>query len=243
VDPPGPGDRLGGSQAGRRDHSRVVARGDVIWADLGGSAGTRPVCILTRGAAIAGSTSPTCAPITRTIRGIRSEVEVGPAEGSRPRASSRATTSSPFRRTTWSANHSGTSTVNAERPSTPHCDTPSTFATDQIAVGEATICPLMLGLLGRRRQRARRRRRRPTRDGSGERLPRAVVPRRGVRRCAGSRLRIGPPSYPARRDSARLHRHRGPDRPGRRSRRQGPDLRRAGVSGAGASLLRALPSG
>ena len=81
MDPPGPGDRLGRSQAGRRDHSRVVARGDVIWADLGGSAGTRPVCILTRGAAIAGSTSVTCAPITRTIRGIRSEVEVGPAEG------------------------------------------------------------------------------------------------------------------------------------------------------------------
>jgi mRNA interferase MazF len=37
--------------------------------------------VLTRDAAIAVLTSLTCAPITRTIRGIRSEVEVGPAEG------------------------------------------------------------------------------------------------------------------------------------------------------------------
>jgi mRNA interferase MazF len=59
----------------------VVERGDVIWADLGPPAGRRPVCILTRDAAIAVLTAITCAPITRTIRGIRSEVEIGPAEG------------------------------------------------------------------------------------------------------------------------------------------------------------------
>lgn len=52
-----------------------------MWADLGPPAGRRPVCILTRDAAIAVLTAITCAPITRTIRGIRSEVQVGPAEG------------------------------------------------------------------------------------------------------------------------------------------------------------------
>jgi mRNA interferase MazF len=37
--------------------------------------------VLTRDAAIEVLTGLTCAPITRTIRGIRSEVEVGPDEG------------------------------------------------------------------------------------------------------------------------------------------------------------------
>ena len=59
----------------------MVERGDIIWADLGPLAGRRPVCVLTRDAAIAVLTAVTCAPITRTIRGIRSEVEVGPAQG------------------------------------------------------------------------------------------------------------------------------------------------------------------
>jgi mRNA interferase MazF len=39
------------------------------------------VCVLTRDAALAVRTAVTCAPITRTIRGIRSEVDVGIAEG------------------------------------------------------------------------------------------------------------------------------------------------------------------
>jgi mRNA interferase MazF len=59
----------------------VVRRGDVIWADLGPPAGRRPVCVLTRDAAIEVLTAVTCAPITRTVRRIRSEVEVGTAEG------------------------------------------------------------------------------------------------------------------------------------------------------------------
>lgn len=59
----------------------MVAHGDIIWADLGPPAGRRPVCVLTRDAAIEVLTALTCAPITRTIRGIRSEVEVGPPEG------------------------------------------------------------------------------------------------------------------------------------------------------------------
>jgi len=37
--------------------------------------------VLTRDAAIAVLTAVTCAPITRTIRGIRSEVELGPEHG------------------------------------------------------------------------------------------------------------------------------------------------------------------
>jgi mRNA interferase MazF len=59
----------------------VVARGDIIWADLGEPAGRRPVCVLTREAAIAVLNTVTCAPITRTIRGISSEVAVGPEHG------------------------------------------------------------------------------------------------------------------------------------------------------------------
>jgi mRNA interferase MazF len=59
----------------------VVARNDIFWADLGPPAGRRPVCVLTRDAAIAVLTTVTCAPITRTIRGIRSEVELGPEHG------------------------------------------------------------------------------------------------------------------------------------------------------------------
>ena len=59
----------------------MVARNDIYWADLGPPAGRRPVCVLTRDPAIDVLTSATCAPITRTIRGIRSEVELGPEHG------------------------------------------------------------------------------------------------------------------------------------------------------------------
>lgn len=59
----------------------MVARNDIFWVDLGPPAGRRPVCVLTRDAAIAVLAAVTCAPITRTIRGIRSEIEVGPEQG------------------------------------------------------------------------------------------------------------------------------------------------------------------
>ncbi len=58
-----------------------MTRNDIVWADLGPPAGRRPVCVLTRDAAIEVLTAVTCAPITRTIRGIRSEVEVGKEQG------------------------------------------------------------------------------------------------------------------------------------------------------------------
>ena len=59
----------------------MVARNEIYWADLGPPAGRRPVCVLARDAAASVLTAITCAPITRTIRGIRSEVEIGVAEG------------------------------------------------------------------------------------------------------------------------------------------------------------------
>jgi mRNA interferase MazF len=59
----------------------VVARNDIYWADLGLDGGRRPVCILTRDAVIPVLDRVTCAPITRTIRGIPSEVQVGPEHG------------------------------------------------------------------------------------------------------------------------------------------------------------------
>ena len=59
----------------------MVARNEIYWADLGPPASRRPVCVLSRDAAIEVLTSVTCASITRTIRGIRSEVEIGPEQG------------------------------------------------------------------------------------------------------------------------------------------------------------------
>ena len=59
----------------------MVARNEIYWADLGAPAGRRPVCVLTRDAAIEVLTAVSCAPITRTDRGIRSEVALGPEHG------------------------------------------------------------------------------------------------------------------------------------------------------------------
>ena len=59
----------------------MVARNEIYWAELGPPAGRRPVCVLTRDAAASVLESVTCAPITRTIRGIRSEVELGVEHG------------------------------------------------------------------------------------------------------------------------------------------------------------------
>lgn len=44
------------------------------------------MCVLTRDAAISVLDRVTCAPITRTVRGIRSEVPVGPGNGLPERA-------------------------------------------------------------------------------------------------------------------------------------------------------------
>ena len=50
-------------------------------ADLGDPAGRRLACVLTRSPAIEVLHRVTVAPLTRTIRGIRSEVELGPDDG------------------------------------------------------------------------------------------------------------------------------------------------------------------
>ncbi|MCY3562255.1 MAG: type II toxin-antitoxin system PemK/MazF family toxin [bacterium] len=59
----------------------MVARNEICWANLGPPAGWRPVCVLTRDAAASVLNAVTCAPVTRTIRGIHSEVEIGLYEG------------------------------------------------------------------------------------------------------------------------------------------------------------------
>lgn len=59
----------------------MVARAEIYWADPGPPAGRCPVCVLTRDVAANILAAVACAPITRTIRGIRSEVEIGPAQG------------------------------------------------------------------------------------------------------------------------------------------------------------------
>ena len=64
----------------------MVARNEIYWAELGPPVGRRPVCVLTRDAAIPVLNRVTCAPITRTIRGIASEVPVGPEHGLPDRA-------------------------------------------------------------------------------------------------------------------------------------------------------------
>lgn len=59
----------------------MVARNEIYWGDLGEPNGRRPVVVLTRDAAASVLTAVVCAPITRTKRGTRSEVEVGTEEG------------------------------------------------------------------------------------------------------------------------------------------------------------------
>jgi len=54
---------------------------EIYWARLPAPLGRRPVCIVTRDAAIGVLSNLTVAPITSTIRGVRSEVPVGAEEG------------------------------------------------------------------------------------------------------------------------------------------------------------------
>ena len=74
---------MGGSDVspGGGNGAGVVARNEIYWATLEPSGGRRPVCILTRSRVISARSSVTCAPITRRVRGIPGEVEVGGSEG------------------------------------------------------------------------------------------------------------------------------------------------------------------
>jgi mRNA interferase MazF len=58
-----------------------VRRGEVWWANLPTPAGRRPVLLLSRDAAYAVRSLVTVAPITTRVRGIPSEVPLGPADG------------------------------------------------------------------------------------------------------------------------------------------------------------------
>jgi mRNA interferase MazF len=58
----------------------VVTRGDVCWLELA-EEGRRPVCVLTRAAAIPAMSNVTVALVTRTVREIPTEVPLSPGEG------------------------------------------------------------------------------------------------------------------------------------------------------------------
>jgi mRNA interferase MazF len=58
-----------------------VKRGEIRWAGLPPPSGRRPVLLVTRDEAIPVLTSVIVAEITPTVRGIRSEVPLGPEEG------------------------------------------------------------------------------------------------------------------------------------------------------------------
>lgn len=60
-----------------------IRRGDIYWAVLPPPVGRRPVLVLTRTPAIAVRTAVTVAPITRAIRGIRSEFPLDRRHGLR----------------------------------------------------------------------------------------------------------------------------------------------------------------
>lgn len=58
----------------------MVARGDVVWLEVE-DAGRRPVLVLTRDEALQRLRNVVVALITRTVRGIDTEVELGPDDG------------------------------------------------------------------------------------------------------------------------------------------------------------------
>jgi mRNA interferase MazF len=58
----------------------LVARGEVAWLELE-QEGRRPVVVLTRDEALERLRNVVVALVTRTIRGIDTEVELGPADG------------------------------------------------------------------------------------------------------------------------------------------------------------------
>lgn len=58
----------------------MINRGEVWWADIP-EAGTRPVLVLSRQAAIPVLNRVVVVPATRRIRGIPTEVELGPEDG------------------------------------------------------------------------------------------------------------------------------------------------------------------
>jgi mRNA-degrading endonuclease toxin of MazEF toxin-antitoxin module len=60
-----------------------MRRGEIRYADIGGSFGRRPVLIVTASEIIPVLTALTCAPINNSVRGIPTRVALGPDEGLR----------------------------------------------------------------------------------------------------------------------------------------------------------------
>lgn len=58
-----------------------MRRGDVYWAEFPKPAGRRPVVLVSRDEAYAIRTRFTVVPLTRTVRGIPTEVRLGPKDG------------------------------------------------------------------------------------------------------------------------------------------------------------------
>ncbi|MBI2940017.1 MAG: type II toxin-antitoxin system PemK/MazF family toxin [Chloroflexi bacterium] len=58
-----------------------MRRGEIWWAELSPPAGRRPVLLLSREEAYAVRALVIVAPVTTRLRGIRAEVELGPADG------------------------------------------------------------------------------------------------------------------------------------------------------------------
>lgn len=58
-----------------------MRRGEVWWAELPSPVGPRPVVILTRDQVLASIDSVVVALVTRTLRGVETEVRVGRREG------------------------------------------------------------------------------------------------------------------------------------------------------------------
>lgn len=58
-----------------------MRRGDVYWAQFSAPIGKRPVVLVSRDEAYAIKTRVTVVAVTRTVRGIPTEVRVGPSEG------------------------------------------------------------------------------------------------------------------------------------------------------------------
>ncbi len=58
-----------------------MRRGDVFWARFPGPVGRRPVVLVSRDEAYAIKTRITVVVVTRTVRGIPTEVRLGPAQG------------------------------------------------------------------------------------------------------------------------------------------------------------------
>lgn len=58
-----------------------MRRGDIYWAKLPSPVGRRPVVLVSRDEAYAIKTRITVVVVTRTVRGIPTEVRVGPSQG------------------------------------------------------------------------------------------------------------------------------------------------------------------